>query len=376
MMMLIPTVADPARDDPSARFKRGTVKIGRLAGARVEIHWSAALAAAVLAALLVPFVGAGPAVAAVFLYFVSVLTHEGGHVSAASRFGFKVDSVSLHALGGVARLRRAPMTPAEEMVVAAAGPIASALTTGAAFLMTIAADRIGLSAAWVAVFRWTMYSNAALAAVNLLPGSPLDGGRVLRAWRWAGHRMRWKASIESGCVGIVLGLIAAAAVGLADLTLPLRAALLAAAGFVVLSALAEIKDARPLARLRDLTVREVTTFGIAHASPWTNVEAMLWDRTRMAGTAVVAIIDRGKFLGLVPEKAMWALGSGQRRATALYEIMVPVRDLTTCDADASLSDVMERVNWDDTPLIAVMDDSTVIGVVGESKLHELNGSRW
>ncbi len=140
------------------------------------------------------------AVAATLLLFASVLAHEFGHSLVARSQGIPVIGITLFLLGGVARLGREPDSPGREAWMAIAGPLVS---------VAIAAGSIGLAFALpgpeqlVAVLAYLGVANAALVAFNLLPGFPLDGGRVLRAFLWWRSRDLLRATRRAALVGQV-----------------------------------------------------------------------------------------------------------------------------------------------------------------------------
>ena len=115
---------------------------------------------------------------------ISVLAHELGHCVVSIALGMKVRRVVIFLLGGVSEIENEPERPAHEYLVAVAGPLVSLLlaAAGAAAYPALDADTVGR---WLVV--QLMLSNLLVMAFNLLPGLPLDGGRVLRAARLAGH---------------------------------------------------------------------------------------------------------------------------------------------------------------------------------------------
>lgn len=116
--------------------------------------------------------------------FLSVFGHELSHALAARAEGIEIEEIVLHPFGGLARMSRAPDSPRAEFRIAAAGPAASfvfALVAYGAMYLT----KWGIGAAWAILFILST-GNLMLAVFNLLPGYPLDGGRVLRAFLW--HR--------------------------------------------------------------------------------------------------------------------------------------------------------------------------------------------
>lgn len=119
-----------------------------------------------------------------FLLFLCVLAHEMAHAYIASKHGLRVKSITLFIFGGIAELEREPEHPATELRIALTGPAASLLLAGLAFLLALPLR--ATNSAELAVLDYLVVSNLVLALLNLLPGFPLDGGRVLRALLW--HR--------------------------------------------------------------------------------------------------------------------------------------------------------------------------------------------
>ncbi|HEU5109608.1 MAG TPA: site-2 protease family protein, partial [Micromonosporaceae bacterium] len=183
---------------------RQTVRLGRVAGIPVGVHWSVlvvlvllaqGLAAAVLPAA-VPgrpgwqywVVAAGTTV----LFVASLLAHELAHALAALRCGVRVERVTLWLLGGVAELSGQPARPRQELGIAAVGPLTSLAAGGVFFAATVmSAGRLPELA--VVAVAWLAWINLVLALFNLLPAAPLDGGRVLRALLW----QRWSDPVRA-----------------------------------------------------------------------------------------------------------------------------------------------------------------------------------
>jgi Zn-dependent protease len=125
-------------------------------------------------------------VATTFLLFLSVFGHELSHALVAKMEGIEIVEIVLHPFGGLARLRREPDSPRAEFRVAIAGPASSFVFALLAFAVcSVAFFVFHLELVW-AIFAITAGGNLMLAIFNLLPGYPLDGGRVLRAYLW--HR--------------------------------------------------------------------------------------------------------------------------------------------------------------------------------------------
>src|SRR5690606_33028005 len=166
---------------------RWSFTILRVAGTDVKIH--------VTFLLLLVWIGiiyywqGGPAAAIsglvfILLIFASVLLHEFGHVAAARRYGIETPDITLLPIGGVARLKRMPDDPKQELVVALAGPAVNVLIAAALFLVvgTMAGPEQMVRPGAGVLLAQVLTVNVLLVLFNLLPAFPMDGGRVLRAF--------------------------------------------------------------------------------------------------------------------------------------------------------------------------------------------------
>ncbi|MDQ3805776.1 MAG: site-2 protease family protein, partial [Acidobacteriota bacterium] len=181
------------------KFFRRQIQVARVSGipVRIDYRWFVvfALSAWVVAAsfeqrtVLSQFVklDAGPAwvvgVATTAALFLSIFGHELSHALAGRFEGIESEEIVLHPFGGLTRLSREPDNPRAEFRIAVAGPSASFLFAVVAFALMYLA-RLGELRAAAAAFSIVAYWNLFIAVSNLLPGYPLDGGRVLRAFLW------------------------------------------------------------------------------------------------------------------------------------------------------------------------------------------------
>jgi Zn-dependent protease len=178
---------------------RASVKLGRIAGIEIGLDYSWFIVAALIAFSLGehfhevnPNWGVGQiwiaALATAALFFVTLLLHELAHSLVAQARGLKVKAITLFALGGISQIQGDATDAKTEFLVAIAGPIASVVIGFACLLI---APHLGWQSstqphtAVSGVLFWLGYINIALAVFNMIPGYPLDGGRVLRAILWA-----------------------------------------------------------------------------------------------------------------------------------------------------------------------------------------------
>src|SRR5712692_4849625 len=132
------------------------------------------------------------------LLFLSVLLHELSHSLVAVHYGMPVSGITLHIFGGVSQLTREPDRPGAEWNMAVAGPLTS---FAIAMVLSVLYRVVGLSAPVAAVTRYLIFMNIMVGIFNLLPGYPLDGGRLLRAAVWKATGDLGRATRIAGRMG-------------------------------------------------------------------------------------------------------------------------------------------------------------------------------
>lgn len=197
--------------------------IGRLCGIRLDVHASwfpiyVLVAVTIAGAAPVGALGTigayGVGAAAALVLFASVIVHELAHALTARAFGVETRSIQLFLFGGVATLEAEPPSPLADALVALAGPAASAVVALAAFGAMHAVDHavpVRYADAAASILAYVTFANAVLAGFNLIPGYPMDGGRVLRALLWRLRGDRDRATATAALVGMGFGLCFAAA---------------------------------------------------------------------------------------------------------------------------------------------------------------------
>nr|WP_274388231.1 site-2 protease family protein [Salsipaludibacter albus] len=201
------------------------------------------------------------AVAGAIGFFASILAHEVGHAIAARRRGHHVHAVTLFVFGGVTEIDDDARRWQDEFAIAAVGPWVSLNLAALLGLVTAGLDWYQLLPTVATVLGMLGWLNLALALFNLVPGAPLDGGRVLRALLWPVLGSRRRASRVAAAMGILVGIGLWALAGLFAVTQ--QGALLSAlwltlvAAFIVAIAFGQWRAARPAAATAD-TSRDPT----------------------------------------------------------------------------------------------------------------------
>lgn len=361
---------------------RTTIPLGRWAGIPVGLNWSALLTIAFIAQAMalsalpatVPnrptgaYWGAGVAIAAVFL--LALLAHELAHAVVARRRGMRVERITLWLLGGATVIDdQAPPSAGTELRVAAAGPLASLAAGGVFVLLGLGAGRIGASDLLTASLGWLGWTNLLLAAFNLLPAVPLDGGRLLHAvlWRHSGDRER--ATVVAAAAGHGLGLLMLV-LGVAQMLFGglLAGVWLGLVGwYLVVAASAERRGARLRDELAGVTVRDVMDEPIVAPSWWT-VETFLDRVARYAGRRAFPVVDFTSHpCGVLTLRDLTRLTFDERLNSRVADVCRPLAKVTVAAPDDQLIDVLTARS---DPILVVAHDQ-LVGVVTAGDINRI-----
>lgn len=242
------------------------------------------------------------------LLYVSVLLHELAHCVVAKMYGLPVRRITLYLLGGVSEIEREPETPGREFMVAFAGPLLSLGLAGIGFAASRFIDPGTILG--VLVFQlW--FANLIVGVFNLLPGLPLDGGRMLRAGVWKVTHRPGTGTIAAAWVGRGLAVaLVVIPVGLAlmtgqapDLTTLIWSLLLSS--FIWFGATQALRGARVRARIPQVNARALARRAIAVTGDTPLAEALRRAAEAQAG-AMVVVDHEGHPTGIVNEVAVEA----------------------------------------------------------------------
>lgn len=362
---------------------RQSIRIGTFAGVDVGVNWSVlvifALLAWELADLVFPGSYAGTPTAywaagivAALAFFLSLLAHEVSHAVVARHNGVGVRSITLWLFGGVAQLEGEAHTAGADFRIAAVGPgtsIGLAVGFGALQLAATAAGAHGLV---VGVLSWLWKINLLLAAFNLVPAAPLDGGRILRAGLWRAWGDRTRASIAASRAGRVFGivLVGVGVVGFAyGSVVGLWPALIG--WFLYTAAGAEERTARLRGGVSSLFVGQVMTPHPPAVPARTTVAELivrhLWD---FRGDAVAVTDDHGWLAGIVTVAGVRAVPPERRSLTPLSDVAVPLERLAVGRPEEPMEVLLERMGADGAPAALILDaEHRLAGIVTGADLE-------
>jgi Zn-dependent protease/CBS domain-containing protein len=310
-------VSDHGLGAPARRGDRDAIRVGSIGGVDVLVRWSWFLMAFLIALILVPMIeDAAPqleggltfvaGIAFAVLLALSLLLHELSHAWMSKYFGIKVRSITLHFIGGVTAIDGEPATPKQEFAISAVGPVTSIGVGGAAYaLLQVTPD--GLLSLVVGLLAW---ANLVVGVLNLVPGMPLDGGRVLRAAVWKATGSPHRGLLVAGWAGRVVALLVLllpaflhGAGQRADVFDYVIAAIIG--WFLWSAATSAIVSAKVRARLPRLQARQLARRVVTIGEDLPLAEAVRRARDGQAG-AIVSLDVEGRPVGLVSESAVRA----------------------------------------------------------------------
>jgi Zn-dependent protease/CBS domain-containing protein len=363
---------------------RESFRLGRIGGVDVGAHWSVlvivALIAWSLAGFTLPETAPGQPVAVYWIagiltslaFFGSILAHELSHAVVARRNGIDVEGITLWMLGGMARLTSHAKDANAELRIALAGPGMSVLIAVVAFVATgVAAAanapevlRVGL--AWLAVI------NGILAVFNLIPGAPLDGGRVLAALIWRRTGDERGARVKAARAGRFIGqfLVAFGLVGF-FFGMGFGGLWLAFIGwFVSAAARAEETDTGVRWVLQGVRVRDVMTPDPVTVAAGASVaDFVAREAMSRSWSSYPVMGGDGSFLGLVTLRRIRSLPPESWAVTPLGQAAIPAGDIAVVAPDDLLLDALPRAQEADGRLV-VLDRGRLVGIVSPSDISK------
>ena len=375
----------------------GSIRVARLLGIDIRIHFSWFLIFFIVVISLAESFGADNvtwsdtksfviAVIAAVLFFLSVLGHELAHAVVARRFAMNVTSITLFVLGGVANLAKEPPSAMAEFLMAAAGPGTSlALGFIGIGLGVLAPSLYQAAPALQPIQPVALYIgqiNLYLAAFNLLPGFPLDGGRVFRSILWGVLKDRAAATriAARGGQTIAVLLVVAGVVLAFRLDATINGLWLAfIAYFLWNAATATLQQERVASVIGGARVGPLMTTDFKTTSPGVMIGQVIRDLVLPMNLRAIPVVAGDRFIGLVAIGDLRKIDQARWAETPVDEVMTRAADLPTVSPDDPLTLALERFGSNDLPLLPVVKDGTLVGllyresVIGYVRMQEMLG---
>lgn len=363
---------------------RQDIRLGRLAGIQVDANWTVGLILVLIVWLLGESVlpGAVPgeptatywvlAFAAAALFLAALLGHELSHALVARRNGLTVRAITLWMIGGITELEGEPPDAGADLRIAVAGPAtsaaAAAVFAGAAMAVGYADGPAVLTAALV----WLALMNGLLAVFNMLPGAPLDGGRVLRAALWRHYRDRRRAEAAAARAGRFVG-AAIIGIGAAVLLWDIFDGLwlMLIGWFIISAAEAEVRAATATSALAGVRVADVMTADPQVAQGWITVQDFADRIAAWSRQDAFPVVDWGGSLaGVVVTEMLARIPPGERAGLRLDQAALAVPPTYLAAPEDPAGPLLTRRPLGGEVMAIVLAGGQVAGIVTVSDLRQ------
>jgi len=310
----------------------------------------------------------GIGLATSLLFFLSVLIHELSHSLVAQSAGIPVKSITLFIFGGLSQISREPGRPNIEFRMALAGPLSSLLLGGIFWGIHIATK--GTSEPAAALTLWLAWINAVLAGFNLIPGFPLDGGRVLRAILWWRTNNLKKATRIASTSGRVVGYLFIFGgifwIFRGEWINGLWIALIG--WFLENAAVGSYQQVAFQDMLRGHNVSEVMTRDCPAVSPKLSIEQLIHDYVLNSGRRCFPVSEDGRLLGLVTLNDIKDIPRELRLTRTVAESMTPLDKLKSVRPSDDLADVLQLLTSEDINQLPVVENGNIVGMIARDNL--------
>ncbi len=318
---------------------------------------------------------------AALLLFVSVLLHELGHSYVALRYRIPIEQITLFIFGGVAHMRREAPSPRAEFLIAVAGPLVSFLLGAVCFGFVVLAELVQEQHALrglIMLGALLGMVNVQLGLFNLIPGFPLDGGRVLRAGLWAWSKDFHRATKQAAVVGLGFGslfalfggaLIAGAWSGALPPALASNGGWIIFIGvFLFATALASRRQAAIRHTLGTVPIRELMVQAVIVLSPQCSLDEAVTQYFRLFGYGGFPVVDNGRLVGLLTVDEVQTVPTSLWSWRTVEQTMRPFSPTLVVSPDAPVLEAMERMARDGWDRLVVMDGDRIVGLVTQSAI--------
>lgn len=324
------------------------------------------------------------------LFFASVLAHEIAHSIVATRKGLPVTEITLFVFGGVSNIQKEPQSPGTEFLVAIVGPLTS-LILGGIFIFLGDLSLGGLREKLIinptatlsslsplaTIFLWLGPTNLLLGIFNLIPGFPLDGGRVLRSIIWAINKNLERATRYASLVGqgvawvfILIGLSMVFGVRVPFFGTGLISGLwLAFIGWFLNNLATQSYEQVVITNVLDkVPVEQIMSKEIPRIFPETSVSDLVYKHIMGTDNRTFAVLKDDEILGIVSLDDVRKIPKKEWRGKIVTDIMTPAEALETISQKESGTAALQKIAQKDIGQVLVIDNGKLIGLVGRREI--------
>jgi Zn-dependent protease len=357
----------------------GGIKLGRIWNVPIKLHFSWFLIAGLITWSLATgyFPNAYPQISptahwalgaiTALLFASSVLLHELGHVRVALRENIPVRGVTLFIFGGVAQITEEPRSAGAEFRIAIAGPLTSLLLAGIFGVFYLLEQTVPLLAA---PSQYLMRLNFMLAIFNMIPGFPLDGGRVFRALVWRITGSPYRATRIASTVG---QLVAFGFIGVGIFTAVtgnvFNGLWLAFIGWFLQNAAASaFQHAAMEKSLEGITVAQVMRRDVEPVQALTPIDRLVAEQVVNRGRRSFLVNENGQLRGLITLANIVSYPQRQWPFLTARQVMVPVEQLKSVAPYEELMKVLKDMEKTQQIQVAVVEEHQVLGTLSRDDI--------
>jgi Zn-dependent protease/CBS domain-containing protein len=358
---------------------RWTWKICRIAGITISVHpswlviyalfaWTATIAARLFSPELNRTSTLLLGLVASLMLFASVVAHEFAHALVARRLGIPIGGITLFLFGGVATITREPKRPADEFKMAIAGPALSVVLAAVFYGLAVVADALHWLWGSTCCF-FLAFANALVAAFNLLPAFPSDGGRVLRSVLWMLQPSQARATVWASAVSVVVaaGLIIAGIFFVFDFHVARGWWWVLIGAFLAQAALLSGKTARVDLALERMRVRDCMLKTLVPVPAQTSVAVFIGEVAGKPQTAY-PVVDQGKLVGFADLRQTAGIPVPLWHDTPVSAVMTPITHTIALTGAESARDVLNKLAERKVGELPVYDAGELVGIVTQDSI--------
>lgn len=374
---------------------QNNLRIGRLFGIDVHVDWSWVFIFLLVTWNLGALFGQmhpgwsftwrwGVALVAALLFFASVLAHELAHALMAEAQGVPVRNIILFLFGGVANIQRDPPSPKAEFLITIVGPLTSVILgliitvlgrviagplTGS---ITNPTSLVAQLDPLATLLLWLGPINIVLGVFNLVPGFPLDGGRILRSILWAAtdnlrQATRWASWVGQAVAWLMIvgGIAMVFGVSIPFFGSGLVGGLwLAFIGwFLNSAAIQSYQQVMVQDILAGVPVGRLMRANPPVVPPGSSVSSLVHDYVMGTDDHAFPVVDSGRLVGLVTLSDIRGISPNEWDQTAVYQIMTPVNELVTISANEDAAEVLNKLQEKDVRQLPVLHNGNLVGLL-------------
>jgi len=297
--------------------------------------------------------------------FLSVILHELMHSIIARRYGLPMKGITLFIFGGVAKMEDEPPSPKAEFSMAVAGPVTSIVIAAIFYGLSLLAKGSFVPVAIHGVLRYLGFINGLLAAFNLIPAFPLDGGRILRSAIWKSKKNLRQATFITSRIGIGFGFVL---IGLGVVSFLFGSFIGGMWWFLIGIFLinAARSSYQQLIVRKALEGEKVSRFMKADpitVPPELSIQELVEDYVYTYHFKLYPVVKNGKLVGCVTTKQVKDVDRSQWDSTTIGDIVTGCSDENSVSPDEDAVKVLGRMNRNSISRLMVVEDSRLLGII-------------